>query len=115
MPDNDDLPDHRPPRQHPPLMDLSFAALGWINRAAGAAGADRFAESVRRARFYLGQASRHAWTPADRAVITGLAASLEAVILADAEARAVLGESVSGIADACAAEVDQLLETAEEA
>ena len=26
-----DLPDPRPPRQHPPIMELSFAALGSVS------------------------------------------------------------------------------------
>lgn len=76
-------------------MDLSFAALGWLNRAAQAAGSIRFTETARRARFYLVQAARHATTPAELAVITGLTASLEGLTKADADAKELLLESLS--------------------
>lgn len=94
LPD-DNLPDPRPPRQHPPMMDLSFAALGWLNRAAQAVGSIRFAESMTRSRFYLERARGYARTPADTAIITGLASSLQGLIEADAEARRLLEESLS--------------------
>ena len=89
------LPNPFPPLQHPPMMDLSFAALGWLNRAAQAAGAIRFTESVERARFYLEKAASHAVTPAEVAVITGLTSSLQGLIQANADARALLEESLS--------------------
>lgn len=94
-------------------MDLSFASLGWLHRSAQAVGSDRFAEAVTRSRFYLDKAAGHAVTPAEAAVITGLAAAVDALIQADADARRLLGDSVTGIADACAAEVAQMLENIE--
>ena len=94
-------------------MDLSFAALGWLYRSANAVGSDRFAETVHRSRFYLDKAAGHAATPAEAAVVTGLNASLDALIQADADARQLLADSVAAIADTCAAEIDQLLETTE--
>lgn len=94
-------------------MDLSFAALGWLHRCAQAVGGDRFDETVRRSRFYLEKAAGHAATPAETAVISGLAAALDALIRADADARHLLGDSVSEIAEACAAEIAQLFETTE--
>lgn len=90
-------------------MEHSFAALGWLNRCAHSVGSDRFDESVRRTRFCLEKAAHHAATPAEAAVIDGLAASLGKVIEADAEARRLLADSVSGIADACGAEASALL------
>ena len=80
--------------QHPPMTDLTFAALGWLNRAAQAVGAIRFTESIKRARFYLERAASHAVTPAEVAVITGLTSSLQGLIQADADARALLEESL---------------------
>lgn len=94
-------------------MEHSFAALGWLNRCAGAVGSDRFEETAHRTRFCLAKAAGHAATPAETAVVAGLAASLEAVIEADADARRLLAESVAGIADACAAETTHLLTTIE--
>lgn len=94
-------------------MELNFAALGWLQRSAQAVGSDRFPETLQRSRFYLEKAACHAATPAEAAVITGLAASVDALLQADVDARQLLDDSVSGIADACAAELDQLLETTE--
>lgn len=108
-----DLPNPYPPRNHPPLLDLSFAALGWLHRSAIAVGSDRFEETVQRTRFYLSRAVRHALTPAETAVITGLATCVDGLIQADTAARHVLADSVTGIADACAAEVVQLLDATE--
>lgn len=76
-------------------MDHSFAALGWLHRAAQAVGANRFTESTTRARFYLEKAAGHAVTPAEVAVITGLTSSLQGLNQANAEARALLEESLS--------------------
>ncbi|MEI7716704.1 MAG: hypothetical protein WCI78_11530 [Mycobacterium sp.] len=92
-----DLPDPRPPRQHPPIMELSFAALGWLNRAAQAVGSVRFTESIQRSRFNLERAKRHARTPAELAVIAGLASSLQGLIRADADARELLAASLSDL------------------
>jgi hypothetical protein len=102
MADNDNIPDHdlpdpRPPRQHPPIMELSFAALGWLNRAAQAVGSIRFTESIQRSRFNLERAKRHARTPAELAVIAGLASSLQRLIRADADARELLAASLSDL------------------
>ena len=94
-------------------MDLSFAALGWLNRCAQAAGSDRFDETARRSRFYINTAAGHAHTPAELAIVTGLTTTLDALVVADAEARALLADSVSTIADACATEVTHLLESIE--
>ena len=94
-------------------MELSFAALGWLNRSAQAVGSEKFVETVQRSRFNIGKAAGYAATPAELAIITGLTTSLDTLIQADADARHVLGDSVSGIPDACAAEIAQLLETAE--
>ena len=95
MANNDNLPDPRPPRQHPPFMELSFAALGWLARAAAAAGGIAFTEALQRARFNLKRAAGYAATPAEVAVITGLTSSLQGLIEADAEARKLLEESLS--------------------
>lgn len=78
-------------------MELSFAALGWLARAADAAGTAKFTESVQRARFNLTKAAGYAKTPAEVAVIAGLASSLEGLIEADADAREVLAASLSGL------------------
>jgi hypothetical protein len=108
------LPWPYPPRRHPPLMEFSFAALGWINRAAQAVGSDRFVETVHRARFNIDAAAAYAVTPADMAVLEGLSATLEAVIQADSEARALLGEAFSELAEAFTADVDQFLQTTDD-
>lgn len=94
MSHHSDLPDPRPPRQHPPFMELSFAALGWLARAANHAGGVEFTEAVQRARFNLKKAAGYAHTPAEVAVISGLASSLEGLIKADADARELLGASL---------------------
>ena len=105
------LPNPYPPLQHPPFLELSYNTLGWLLRCARAVGSDRFDETVHRVRFYLQKVAAHAGTPADTAVIDGMAASLAALIDADADARRLLADSVSGIADACADEVSRLLDT----
>lgn len=94
-------------------MELSFAALGWLQRSAQAVGSDRFPETLQRSRFYLDKAASHAATPAEAAVITSMATAVDALLQADADARELLDDSVTGIADVCAAEIDQLLETTE--
>ena len=113
MINEDDLPDPRPPLKHPPLMDLSFAALGWLYRAAGAAGAARFAEAVERARFYLDRANEHCHTPSDAAVMRGLYDSVDALIAANAQARTLLAQSVSGMNAAEATEFEDLCQSFE--
>lgn len=110
MINEDSLPNPRPPLKHPPLMDLSFAALGWLCRAAGAVGSARFAETLDRARFYLDRADEHCRTPADAAVMRGLNDSVDALITANAQARTLLWESVSGMDAGEAAEFVELLE-----
>ena len=95
MAHDDNLPDLRPPRQHPPFMELSFAALGWLARAAAAAGGIAFPEALQRARINLKRAAGYAGTPAEVAVVTGLTSSLQGLIEADAEARKLLEESLS--------------------
>ena len=94
MANDENLPDPRPVTITP-LMEVSFAALGWLNRAAQAVGSIRFTEAVTRSRFYLDRARKIAATPAELAVITGLAASQRGLIEADAQARELLEESLS--------------------
>lgn len=94
-------------------MELSFAALGWLQRSAQAVGSDRFPEALQRSRFYLEKAAGCAVTPAEAAVINSLTAAVGDLFQADADARRLLDDSVTGIADACAADIDQLLETTE--
>lgn len=114
MPFPDDLPNPLPPLKHPPLMDLSFAALGWLYRAAGAVGSARFVETLNRAEFYLDRAQQHCDTPADAAVIEGLFASIDALITANAQARTLLAHSVSGMGAAEATEFEELCDAADE-
>ncbi len=95
-------------------MEFSFAALGWINRASQAVGSDRFVETVHRARFNIDAAAAYAVTPAETAVLEGLSATLEAVVQADSEARALLGEAFSELAEAFTADVDLFLQTSNE-
>ena len=95
-------------------MEFSFATLGWINRAAQAVGSDRFVETVHRATFNIDATAAYAVTPAEMAVLEGLSATLEAVIQADSEARALLDEAVSELAEAFTADVDQFLQTSNE-
>lgn len=114
MINEDNLPNPRPPLKHPPLMDYSFAALGWLYRAAEATGSPRFDEIIVRARFYLTKADRFANTPADRAVLSGMHTSLTALVDADRQARTLLSESVSGMDAAEATEFVELIEAAQE-
>lgn len=93
MANDDNLPNPYP-RKVTSLMDVTFAALGWLNRTAQAVGSERFAEAVTRSRFYLNRARKIAGTPAELAVITGLASSLPGLIEADAQARGLLEESL---------------------
>ena len=93
MANDDNLPDPRPVTVTP-LMDVTFAALGWLNRTAQAVGSERFAEAMTRSRFYLDRARNIAATPAELAVITGMAASQQGLIEADAQARELLEESL---------------------
>lgn len=111
---DDNLPDPRPARQHPPLMDLSFAALGWINRTAQAVGSDRFPESLNRARFYLARAEEHAFTPAEQAVIDGMHHGIELIVDANAQARTTLAHSCMGMTAADMTEFVELIEALEE-
>lgn len=55
----------------------------------------------------------HAATPTETAIVNGLVASVDALNQADASARQLISDWVSAIGDACAAELDQLLETTE--
>ena len=101
------------PRTPARLADSGFAALGWLYRAAAAAGSDRFDEAIARARFYLDAAAARCHTPAERAVLDGLTDSVAAIVSADAELRELLTDAVAGISEACASECDQLLEPAD--
>lgn len=93
----DNLPNPRPPLQHPPLMDHSFAALGWLHRAAQAVGSPRFGETTERAQFYLQKANYYACTPGERAVVRGMFDSLGELIAAHHEAEKLLAESCLGM------------------
>ena len=93
---DDDLPDPRPSTKPAPLLEHSFGVLGWLNRAAQAVGSTRFGECVQRIEFNLHKADMHAKTPAERAVMAGLRASLDALVHADAEARELLDDSALG-------------------
>lgn len=108
----DDFPDPIP-RKHPPIMDHSFAALGWLHRAAQAVGSPRFAESLGRARFYTVRAAIEASTPAEVSVVNGLIAAEEGLVEADADARRLLAESVSGMDAAEACEFVEMCESDE--
>ena len=110
MINEDELPNPRPPLMHPPLMDLSFAALGWLHRTAAAVGSDRFVEALDRSRFYLGRCAGHAVTPAERAVVDGLWAVVDGLITANALSRVLLSDSVSGM---CAADATEFVELCE--
>ena len=111
---DDRTPDPRPPRQHPPLMDLSFAALGWLLRASQAVGADRFFESLERAQFYLDRTRVYAHTPAEKAIVGGLEEMMGQLINADRDARGMLRDSVSGMNAAEASEFVELCESGDE-
>jgi len=101
------------PRTPARLADSGFAVLGWLYRAAAAAGSDRFDEAITRARFYLDRAAARCKTPAEQAVLAGLSVSVAALVAADADMRELLADAVAGISEACASECDQLLEPAE--
>lgn len=110
----DELPEPRTFRGHPPFTDLSFATLGWLNRSARATGADRFFECLERSQFYLERTAVHAHTPAEAAIVDGLAAMLGGLIDADRDARAMLADSCSGMDAAEACEFVEMCETADE-
>jgi hypothetical protein len=112
--DNSRLPNPRAATQHPPLMELSFAALGWLNRTAQAVGSDRFAELVNRTEFYLDRAEEHVFTPAEQAVIEGMRHGLGLLLTVNAQARTLLAESCSDMLAADAAEFVELVEGAPE-
>lgn len=96
--------------KHPPLMEHSFAALGWLQRAAQAVGSARFAETLDRARFYLDKADAHAHTPGEDAVLAGLHDSLDSLIAANAAARTLLARGCEQMSVADAAEFVELIE-----
>lgn len=99
------------PRRHPPLMEYSFAAQGWLYRAAQAVGSARFVEALDRARFYLSKANKHCWTPGEAAVLQGLYDSVDGLIEANAKARQLLHHSCEGMNAAEAAEFVELIES----
>ena len=76
-------------------MELAFAGLGWVLRAAEAVGSDRFAECITRARFNIGRAGAYPATPADKQVLAGMTDILDALARSDTDAREVLGEAAS--------------------
>lgn len=108
------MPDPRFPVHKPPFLDFTYAVLGWVHRSAQAVGSDRFAECVARAIFYFGQAARHAHTPGEDSLISGLQVMLDELITANAQARVVLADSVSGMDAAEANEFVEMCESGEE-
>ena len=111
MINEDSLPNPRPPLRHPPLMDLSFAALGWLFRCADAVGSPRFGETLERAQFYLFRAGDYADTPAERALVRAMWENgLGEINRANLAAKQLLAESVSGMNAAEAAEFVELIE-----
>ena len=96
--------------KHAPLMDHSFAALGWLNRAGQAVGSARFAETLDRAQFYLDKANLFCVTPGEVAVLQGLYDSLDRLIAANAEARGLLARGCESMLAADAAEFVELIE-----
>lgn len=114
MSDDSGMPDPRfSYRRQPPFLDLTFAVMGWTHRASAAVGSDRFAETLGRAEFYLGRALTVATTPGERAIVTGLAVTINDLITANAQARVVLADSVSGMDAAEATEFVELCESGE--
>lgn len=99
--------------KHPPLMEHSFAALGWLQRAAQAVGSARFAESLDRAAFYLDKTAAHAHTPGEQAVLAGLWSALSNLTDADTQARTLLAHGCGGMAAADAAEMVERIENPE--
>ena len=107
----DDLPDPLPPLRHPPLLDLSFAALGWLFRCTGAIGSPRFGEALERTQFYLMRANAYAETPAEKALVWALFEGLGEINGENLAAERLLAESVSGMNAAEATEFVELIET----
>lgn len=110
---DEDMQEPKPMRSVYPMADLSFATLGWINRSARAIGANRFFECLERAQFYLERTIATAQTPAERAIVYGLAEMMARIIDADREAREMLKESCSGMDAADATEFVEMCEAAE--
>ena len=100
-------------RPQPPILDHSYAVLGWLHRASHAVGSDRFAETVDRTTFYLGRFMEHVGTPGEKAILSGLLVAIDELITANAQARVVLAESVSGMDAAEATEFVELIESEE--
>jgi hypothetical protein len=100
--------------KHPPFLDLTYTVLGWSHRASQAVGSDRFSETMSRAEFYFVRAASHALTPGEEAIVTGLQLTLDSLIAADAAARVLLCESVSGMSAADATEFVELCESGED-
>lgn len=98
------------PQRFPAVTELSFAVLGWLNRANRAVGSERFDEAVERTSFYLGRLLQSCRTPADVAIYSGLYEALIGLTEADAQARRLLAESVSGMNAAEATEFVELCE-----
>lgn len=111
---DDALPNPRLPRQHPPLMDVSFAALGWLHRAAQAVGSDRFFEALDRAQFYLDRTAELAQTPAERALLAGLLVTATGLRGEDRCARTLLDASCAGMDAVVATEFVEMCEAADD-
>ena len=111
MADDSGMPDPRFSfKKQPRFLDLTYATTAWAHRSAQAVGSDRFAETLSRADFYLGRAQETARTPGETAIVTGLAVMLNDLITANAQARVVLSDSVSGMDAAEATEFVELCE-----
>jgi len=102
------------PRSQPQLFEQSFAALSWAYRASQAVGSSRFAETIFRAEFYLQRTQATASTPGEKAIVAGLAVMLDDLIAANARARVVLADSVSGMDAAEACEFVELCESGDD-
>lgn len=107
------LPTPHPARKRGPMMDLSVATLGWLNRATQAVGSIRFDEALGRAAFYLARTAAHAHTPAENAIVDGLESTLDALAVLDREARALLAESCLAMNAVEATEFVEMCEDAE--
>lgn len=111
---DDELADALRPRKPRSLMNHTFAVLGWCHRAVGAVGSPRFGEIISRAANEFQKAAQHAHTPGDSALLTGLNVMIDDLVVTDAQVRALLTESVSGMNAAEATEFVEMVEGGDE-
>jgi hypothetical protein len=110
-----ELPNPRfSPKPPPPLMDHAYSTLGWLHRAAAAVGSERFEETISRTAFCFTRAAHHAHTPGEAALVTGLQVAIDELVTADAQARTLLADSVSGMDAAEACEFVEMCEAGEQ-